>query len=131
MCLMVALGMQEMYHTMRLRNLAATATDALTMTVRARNSHSFQFHLHPQDHRQELLHSLCSQKLSAFTPAVCRFSTFHRKLHLHLRDLVWAWLTRPLQTHLLDQRQQPPELPLDLQVIVATMATAKTAGSLG
>jgi hypothetical protein len=69
--------------------------------------------------------------LSAFTPVVFKFSIFHHKLHLRLRDLVWAWLTHPLQIHLLDLRQQPPELPLDLRVIVATMSMAKTAGSLG
>lgn len=130
-CLMVALGMQETYRTMRLKNLAATATDALTMTVRARNSHNFQFHLHLQDLRQELLHSPRSQKLLAFTPVVFKFSIYHRKLHLRLRALVWAWLIRPLQTHLLDHLQQLLELPLDLRVIVVTMAMAKTAGSLG
>lgn len=123
-----ALQMQEMYHTTPLRNLAVIATDALNMTARARNSHSSQFHPHLQDPRQEPLHRLCSQKLLEFTPVVFKFSTSHRKLHLPLQALVWEWLIRPLQTHLLDHRQPRPELLLDLRVIAAM---AKIADSLG
>lgn len=118
--------MQETYYTMPLRNPAAIATDALNMIVRARNSLNLQFHLHLQDPRQELLHSLCSQKLLAFIPVVFKFSTLLRKLHLRPRDRVWAWPTHLRQTHLLDHHQPRLELLLGLRVIVAIMA--KTVG---
>jgi hypothetical protein len=43
---MVVLVMQEMCHTMLLKNLAVTAADVLNMTVKARNNHSSRTNLH-------------------------------------------------------------------------------------
>jgi hypothetical protein len=54
----VVLVMQEMCHTMLLRNLVVTATtDVLNMTVKARNNHSSKTNLHLRHLLKDLLRS--------------------------------------------------------------------------